>query len=77
MDLSFEKTIGKLPEPKTFVFVVKIWMEDYNEETGEIVWRGYLKDLLQKENKKYFNSLKDLNHLVESKLDTLDVPGAE
>lgn len=77
MDLSFENTIGNLPEPKTFVFVVKIWMEDYNDETGEVVWRGYLKDLLKQEKKNYFKSLKDLNRLMESYLDRLGVPESE
>jgi hypothetical protein len=77
MDLSFKKTIGNLPEPKTYVFVVKIWMEDYDEDTREVVWRGYLKDLLNQEKETYFKSLSDLNGLMKSYLNKLGVTEVE
>ncbi len=77
MDLSFDKTIGNLPEPKTYVFVVKIWMEDYDEDTREVVWRGYLKDLLNQEKETYFKSLSDLNGLMKSYLNKLGVTEVE
>ena len=59
----------EVPEEQTHSFVIRLWREEIDEETGWVVWRGYITHVASGER----FSIKDLDDIVEFLLPYLQV----
>ena len=46
-------------EPDTHSFVVKIWVDDRDEKTGRVIWRGHITHVASR-RRQYFDGLSGL-----------------
>jgi len=61
-----------LYEANTHPFIVKIWLEETFEETGQVIWRGYIIHV-PSGNRKHFNDLNDIPRFINSYLITAGI----
>lgn len=62
----------ELYEVNTYVFVVKIWLEESTGENDEAVWRGHITSQPSGE-RRYFQSLEELVGFIEPYLERMGV----
>ena len=46
-------------EPDTHSFVIKLWLDDRDEVTGQVTWRGHITHVSSSQ-RQYFDNLSDL-----------------
>lgn len=56
-----------IPESKVHSFIVKLWLEEAGDETGSIVWRGYITHV-PGGGRRYLKKLGDITDFVASYL---------
>lgn len=56
-----------IPESKVHSFIVKLWLEEAGDETGRIVWRGYITHV-PGGGRRYLKRLSDIADFISSYL---------
>jgi hypothetical protein len=59
--------VNELPENSNHSFVIKIWLEERNSETGSLLWRGHITHIASGQ-KRYFQQLNDVLPFITSYL---------
>lgn len=70
---SLKTAVGDIPNPDSFTFLLKIWVEEIEEGTGEIIWRGYVKNVIEKDAEHHFQDLDSLEKSLRPYLEKLGV----
>ena len=60
------------PEPKVQSFIVKLWLEEADEETGKAVWRGHITHVPGGQ-RRYLKSQSDLRDFIGPYLEDMSV----
>jgi len=61
-----------MPESKVHSFIVKLWLEEACDETGRIVWRGYITHVPSGE-RRYLKRLSDIADFIACYLKEMGV----
>lgn len=61
-----------IPETKVHSFIVKLWLEEADDETGKAVWRGYVTHVPDGE-RRYLKRLSDLIDFIGRYLEGIGV----
>lgn len=59
-------------EPDTHSFVVKVWLDDKDEVTGQVIWRGHITHVASNQ-RRYFDNLSDLNAFLIPYLKAMNI----
>lgn len=54
-------------------FVIRIWVEETAEESGETVWRGHITHV-ESRNRVYFTELEQIAETVAAYLEAVNIP---
>jgi hypothetical protein len=76
-DLSLDETVGAIPKPDAYTFMVKIWVEEIEEGTGRVLWRGYVKNVFEKDTVQHFQDLDGLMSSIFPYLKKLGIEEGE
>lgn len=60
----------EIPESRVHSFIVKIWLEEAEDETGTLSYRGYITHVPGGE-RRYFKRLSEIGDFIESYLETM------
>jgi hypothetical protein len=60
------------PESRVQSFIVKLWLEESGQETGRVVWRGYITHVPGGE-RRYLKKLSDIKDFIGHYLGEADV----
>jgi hypothetical protein len=64
-----------LPEATTHSFIVKIWLEEVTDETGDVTWRGYITHV-PSGARRYLRNLDDIVDFILTYVEAIGVrPG--
>lgn len=58
---------SELPEDNTHSFIVKVWLEETQDEDGKVVWRGDITHV-QGGERRYLRNLNQLKDFIEAYL---------
>jgi len=59
-------------ESKLHSFIVKLWLENAGDETGKLVWRGYITHVPSGE-RRHLKKLKDVTNFIGRYLEEMGV----
>lgn len=76
-NFSLKETIGTTPNPDAYTFMVKIWVEEVEDETGQVLWRGYLKNVFDRDEVHHFQDLEGLVCSLRPYLKKLGIGGED
>jgi hypothetical protein len=62
--------VNELPENSTHSFVVKIWLEEKNAETGSFLWRGYIIHVRSRK-RRYIKTLDEISDFINNYVDMM------
>ena len=63
----------EVPEEQTHSFVIRLWLEEIEEETGHVVWRGHITHVASGERR----YLKELDDIIEFIIPYLEILGVK
>jgi len=64
--------IVELSEINTHSFIVKLWLEETNEETGRITWRGHITHVASGD-RRYLKNLDEIAEFIAPYLESMGV----
>ena len=59
-------------ERNTHSFIVKVWLEEPAEDSGQALWRGHITHVL-KDRRQYIQSLDDITMFIKPYLEAMGV----
>lgn len=63
----------EIPESRVHSFIVKIWLEEADDEPGTFLYRGYITHVPGGE-RRYFKRLSEIRDFIESYLEEMGAP---
>jgi hypothetical protein len=59
-----------VPEPKVQSFIIKLWLEEAGDETGRLIWHGYITHVPDG-HRHYFRTLDDITDVIARHLEEM------
>ncbi len=62
----------EVPEEQTHSFVIRLWFEEVDEETGQVIWRGHITHVASGD-RRYVKDLRDIVAFIVPYLERMGV----